>query len=130
MSDEKKVFKDLTKFTVKRSDWLRGKGSDESGLLLDGKMCCLGFYAKAQGFSDEELKEATSPGDLVCNTLCDPKSRLIDYRSQYGTMRHCDSVEGVVLMTTNDDQYILDEVREKSLKEDFLKLGVEVEFVD
>lgn len=47
------------KFTVKRSEWLRGEGGAPSRLFrkTDNKRCCLGFFANACGFTDDELAD-------------------------------------------------------------------------
>lgn len=44
-------------FTIDRRKWLRGKGKEFSKLLRsNGEMCCVGFYAKACGLSDNAIK--------------------------------------------------------------------------
>ena len=44
-------------FTIDVARWLRGEDTSASYLLrpYDDKMCCLGQYAKACGFSDQEI---------------------------------------------------------------------------
>ena len=127
MSDEKKVFKDLPKFTVKRSEWLRGEGSNESGLLCNGRLCCLGFYSRALGFSDLDLREATAPSMLIDNLGVKFDSKLLENdRLLYGV----DTKESTYLMTVNDNPDLEDQKREEILTQKFAELGIEVEFVD
>ncbi len=47
----------ITSFEIDRATWLHGEGSLGSYLLRpsDGKMCCLGFLAKASGVSQTDL---------------------------------------------------------------------------
>jgi hypothetical protein len=118
------IFRDLPTFTVKRSEWLRGKGGQVSKLLSDGKMCCLGFYAKAQGFMDEDMEEVASPADLVSRTACKFESQLL------GSVAAINSIHGCDLMGINDDDLISDEEREEQLKKKFASMGIEVEFID
>ncbi len=51
---------DKNKFTVKRSDWARGK--DDGALLNDkGHRCILGFYGQALGIPDDKLLNNGEP---------------------------------------------------------------------
>src|SRR5271168_758361 len=66
MSKEKKVVKDVKKFTVVRKDWYRGKGSDKSCLANTAdRLCCLGFYAEACGLDRKTIRNLSSPSDAV-----------------------------------------------------------------
>ncbi len=55
----------MMNLTIDRTKWLVGERSSVSGLLReDGKMCCLGFYCKALGFTDAELLYKRNPGEF------------------------------------------------------------------
>lgn len=61
-----------TVFTITRSKWLRGEGSDDSALLRasDSKMCCLGQVGEQCGIPREVLSGATN----LCNLGLSPVS--------------------------------------------------------
>ena len=53
---------DALKVVIDRKRWLRGEGTARSRLLRpeDGKMCCIGFVAKAAGVEDVEMKDKSA----------------------------------------------------------------------
>lgn len=121
------------KFIINRVKWGRGKGSIDSRLLNSDtdKKCCVGFYANALGFTDEEIKGRSLLEDLTVNsapTATLKKKHLIpnwcltDTENSFTDIRQ--------LYTWNDDGIIKNEQeREKKIKELFARHDVEVEFV-
>jgi AraC-like DNA-binding protein len=51
------------KFRVHRPNWLRGQG--DGSLLRNGARCCLGFLAKAAGFSDDDMRNFSELTELI-----------------------------------------------------------------
>lgn len=119
------------KLIIDRDKWIRGETEERSRLLRssDGKMCCLGFYSKANGYSDDEIEGINSPCEL------DPSHRPpgMNWLFQSSTPGAFPSRDASTvcwdLMVSNDDSEITEDSREKCLSELFEKNGVEVEFV-
>lgn len=111
------------KFTVDRATWYRGKGNVKSSLLTDsGERCCLGFFAKACGLSDDVTLGVGMPANIRV-TL--PKEMTWLRHSNYANFSSdlaCD------IASTNDCQNIDDEQREKELTELFKKANHEIVF--
>ena len=112
------------KFIIKRSNWLRGKGSFRSRLLNDyGEMCCLGFLGKACGMSKRTLYGQTCP-IMVDEFGVRYPEKIINAKTKSNT-KACKR-----LMVTNDSERIKDSDREKSLKRQFKRIGITVKFID
>lgn len=115
------------KFTVDRKTWIRGesswddaKATNESMLLNQklGKMCCLGFLAKACGSNDSDIRNIGIPEAAPC-VVWPPWVLFMGYNSL--ATEH--------LIKLNDDVDIGDDERERRIKEEFAAHGDEVEFV-
>lgn len=113
----------MATFTVKRSEWYRGKGAEESKLLReDGKRCCIGFVGQQCGLTDERLLYVSSVSKtLDYGEACHkwPKWMLKKW-----------SMEIQEAYTVNDRESITDGEREAQLKEIFKRNGDEIVFVD
>lgn len=112
----------MATFTVKRSEWYRGKGDEESKLLReDGKRCCIGFVGQQCGFADERLlgistvARARDNGDSSVWPAWMLKELGGEIQEAY---------------TVNDRESITDGEREAQLKEIFKRNGDEIVFVD
>lgn len=127
------------KLVIDRSKWLRGEGSEASGLLRssDGKMCCLGQLALSIGATPEQITHVDEPEH--CPTLPWPKGMLLpvdlfdedEYEENVGPEeRFTTSQITYHLMITNDAEGLSDAERENQLREEFAKLDIEVEFVN
>lgn len=128
------------KFTIERSKWLRGEGSPYSSLLRqrDQKKCCLGFMACALGYTEEQILEQETPGELVATSKVNHWPDEMIYHSDAQNlidpmMLH----QGITrdMMDVNDtpvgpDTEFTEEFREASLKKMFNSIGIEVEFVE
>jgi hypothetical protein len=81
-------------------------------------MCCLGFYARALGYSVDDICERRSPQFLE-----DPKqiSSLVGKKGFDNEL--CRN-----LMYTNDNEDIKDDVRERQIARLFEKIDVDVKF--
>lgn len=112
------------KFTIDRTRWLRGEGSDVSKLLRpsDGKMCCVGFFCLAQGLSEDTINDKPTYYAVIGSIENDPFVLTGDYiidRQETWSMYH-----------VNDSPLLSDEEREKLLTNNFAKLGHKVEFIN
>lgn len=129
------------KFTINRTAWLRGEGSDKSFLIrmCDGKQCCLGFLGLACGYDIRDLLQSTTPvradvvrrnfyrsneNPLPCEATLWPKKIIINDEIGYTRTDITDH-----LMAINDKRNISDSEREEKLTELFESIGIEVEFI-
>ena len=116
------------RFTVKRSEWLRGLGVDEDGgangaCLLDysGKRCCVGFLAKECGIDDEYARNEPILSTATSGCSMNEEKPLKEL---------CTTMNADGIYKTNDDDSISDPAREALLTSKFAALGIAVEFVD
>jgi hypothetical protein len=114
---------EVTAFTVKRSQWLRGEGGYYSRLLResDKKMCCLGFLAKACGATDEQILNKSIPGGV------DPfdgwPRKLIEHPDD-------GSPQPFWAMMSENDKSTWTINKEEKLIEFFAKIGITLTFED
>lgn len=116
------------KFTIKRSEWLRGEGPEKSFLLRedDGKKCCLGFFGLVCGYNSKDLTAQSEPFDLLSVEVLAKKDPLWP-EWMFGKN---DPFIVFRLMEINDNPSLPAESRELQLTEIFAQQGVTVEFVD
>ena len=122
------------KLTIDRERWLRGEGSTNSKLLRlsDGKMCCLGFYCIALGLSQEQIREVNSPIGVADKLLAKGIWMVAPVSSEElsGGVRRDVDIGAGNLMEINDSVIEMPDKREKLIAEEFVKHGVNVEFVN
>lgn len=109
----------IKKFRINRKTWLRGT-LNSCLLNEDGKKCCLGFYSLARGLNKRDIVNKFEPSEL---TKDDNSFMLPELCCDAG-----DSKIASRLMCINDNSNTTDKVKEKAIKNNFKKLGVEVEF--
>lgn len=125
----------MLKVTVKKSEWLRGKGANASRLVaLDDKdnvqRCCLGFVGLACGLTDQDMHGYTSPAKF----LNEESPR--DTQGAFATLTfpNTDTYENTALcrglMYYNDDMDIDDAHRITLLRQFGAEAGIEFDFVD
>jgi len=134
---------------INRQTWLRGTGGAISRLYReDGKRCCLGFYCKNHGISDELLEDQPSLYDVQQNfheaMIPNEVMWLLDF-SRENTTNHFDANSKIarLLMEANDaifrkgnnwnDKFgvrITEAEREAKIIELFAKQGIVVRFID
>jgi hypothetical protein len=123
----------MMKLTIDRATWLRGEGGSNSRLLRgdDQKMCCLGFYAKSCGFSDEDLSDHLDPSELLAVRLTEENdaNRIPQSLTPLVAAYHLPTSLAYAMMKMNDDPNWEEAYREARLKELFEQMDVEVEFV-
>lgn len=115
--------KELTEFTVIRSQWLHNPNSPaESGLIVkDGHKCCLGFACEAMGIEIKvgmkmpyEATKEISPL-TVFNSICN---------GIYSTDL------ALRASTINDSKELTMKQKEEQLTELFASNGITIKFVD
>jgi hypothetical protein len=120
----------ITEFVVDRIKWLRGEGSLESSLFrpTDGKMCCLGFYGKACGLTEEDMKHLGAPFQVrnIVNNFPEEMMWLVEKLEQ----RYDSSPDCYCAMSTNDAGILTDDEREEKIKTIFAKHGITVAFIN
>lgn len=119
------------KLVINRKIWLHGEGASQSALLRseDGKMCCLGFFAKACGATDDEIEDR----NMMYTDVMYPKNNPNFYPFMKSSPNAIDvetPPQAILdrLATTNDGRFLSDEDRERYITEDFASFGVEVVF--
>ena len=115
-------------FIIEKSKWLRCPKQDHkmeySGLLMNGKMCCLGFCAKQLGVPNEELSKACLPDEI---TLPIYTALLMGYFiNEYNNLNNTLSLCAADI---NDNYKTNDEEKIKLLTELFEFNGHTIEFV-
>lgn len=130
-----KTYKKPKKVVINRKKWLRGCGTSASSLLdgKTGKMCCLGFWCLQAGIPRKQIKDVSSPADLINKGVSSVSG--LSYESKNITGFTCGLTQNnttcIKMMQTNDDKYIDDEERERTLKRLAKKnLNVTLEFID
>lgn len=127
---KRKEYKDVKKFTIKRSEWYRGKGSDDSRLLNEDKQkCCLGFYSLSCGLRSQDIRDMASPYDVIEEHNKLWKSFLITEPDESNEL-DWNSRDANQLMSINDDEKTSDAHKEKKIITMFKKHGIAVKFVD
>ena len=114
-------------FTIDRSIWLRGEGSEHSRLLRphDNKMCCVGICLRALGVPDSLLLDMQVAGNVaggsaVAADLADKITAEIAY-GDHGKVT-------LGIYTANDSALIDDVGREEILTKRFKQIGINVAF--
>lgn len=126
----------MFKFTVKRSEWLRGEGEDDSYLLRssDNKKCCFGFLAIQRGIPEEAIKDVHSFAEMPSEFMKQiPQGFLNEDNYMFkkaNVTRVINADEATEAMVTNDMVETSDSEKEKELAERFKELNVQVEFID
>lgn len=114
------------KFTVRRKNWLRGKGD---ALLLNenGSMCCLGFLGRACGLKKKDMLELGTPEDV---DIEEPDKgtqfpySIVDKHDYFmGNTGLCYEIIDV-----NDAPNLSSKEREQKLTKLFAEGGIEVTF--
>lgn len=121
-------YNDVKEFTIKRSEWYRGKGYLHSKLLDDcGLKCCLGFFALECGLSKEEILDIEEPAQLLSK---DEDSKLIEWETFLVDELGSNTSDCSSLMLINDSKVSSDKEKEDSIIRIFNNKGIKVSFVD
>lgn len=116
------------KLIIDRQKWYRGN-TDGSKLLRsnDGKMCCLGFYARECGLSEEQIADKGNPASVDASAM--------EWGSGSWLFQSADDDHGILsadcnlLIRTNDCPAESEALREADIQAIFARHGVEVEFI-
>lgn len=121
------------RFEIDRSKWLHGRMGEESMLLDDaGRMCCLGFCARALGISVDQILQIRTPSR---SPSCGWPSELVEFQDDDDLRQ--DTRLTTVLININDEIELLDSEymaetrahKETRIAEKFATAGFEVAFV-
>lgn len=130
---KKKIYKDVKKFTIKRSKWsrapsmLNAPGNWENSLLNpDGTKCCLGFYADSCGLQSKDIKCVSSPMQVI---NIQNKNWDTFLTENLGNEYEYNAKDCVELIDINDDPTTTDKFKEKQIAKIFEKHGVKVKFI-
>jgi hypothetical protein len=103
------------KLVIDRKRWKRGD-SGSALLTRSGQMCCLGFYARACGFSAKEILDV---GDL---------ESLVDFYGSAGGISKSILANENDLIRVNDSETVRGKDRERELTRLFEAYGVKLSF--
>lgn len=142
----------ITQLEIDRETWFRGVAPHASRLRRqgDGKQCCLGFYARSEGYTEKEIENVSYFGMDILHASNPSEDRVAVKQSSAWLEKHYEEARayipldlldrhtwpssaktvGGLMASINDDSTINDEVREKVLFDIFLNVGkVRVTFV-
>lgn len=118
MSEKKRA----AEFTVVRERWLRGQPGSKLLDRVTGHMCCMGFYARACGFSADEIG-----GLQTLHCIEDPFSAWLEDTVVRAIYR--DGHDSIYML--NDARVVLSEQeREQQITAALASVGIAVHFVD
>ena len=114
------------KYTIRRSNWHRGKGGPGSSLLgVDGMQCCLGFVCEQTGVSRKDLLRVPTPSSLKA---IGKLPRDLDFLVRGKDFLNSALSHNAMIL---NDRIVTDDVtRENRLTALFKPHGIELEFVD
>ena len=123
----------LKELTIDRSKWANNSTKEALGnselLNEEGNMCCLGFYAKACGFTDASIQGVAVPSRLSRNTKeTVPGLTNSVYTDSDGFSRARATDLSDEAISINDSTYDTNS-RERALKALFKAHGTKVKFV-
>jgi len=126
------------KFTVKRSQWLRGGKSpdkrfwnDPMLLNRDGNRCCLGFAGEQLcGLSNEQLLDISGPRDPHVRYEFNQGMPGLFREAPTGLVQNAQVSTYTRLLMAENDMDKDDATREENLKKLFNEINIDVEFVD
>ena len=113
-------------FTILRRRWLRGGRGGDSCLYSESsrRMCCLGIYLRACGFSVGGVKERSMPGDVEATGKRVP-SWMVTRRANNFIRT---SPSNMKLAVMNDNSELSEKKRERKIQELFASQGIKVTF--
>lgn len=115
-------------FDIDRRWWSRGIPMDTPSALLlpSGKMCCLGFYARACGLPKNTILKMGFFKEIE-SIIPQETKWLLDapFREPLAASRMEHTIGSI-----NDKEHTPEEVREQFIKEKFLAQGITVNFIN
>jgi len=104
----------MIKVQVNRKKWFRGQQEGSRLLLMNGKMCCIGFLARELRFKPKNIRNVTT----LCSVSSDRAYNFVD--------AHEDALSQAYVV--NDQPDIDNVTREKELKKVGERMGVQFIF--
>jgi hypothetical protein len=114
-------------FTVKRSEWYRGRTESGSRLLRrDGQKCCVGFLCLSTGSPEKSLAERSAVHSL------NSAARVPGWLAALFvvTLGPGPTDWGASIYSDNDSPMLSENERERRLTALFAEKGIKVTFVD
>lgn len=113
--------------TIDRSRWSRGDLNGVSRMRNSrGSMCCLGFLARACGYSDTEITGLPDPRAVVRNTSLN----LFPVGMVLVDPDPVNSAAVSAMIEDNDSVTLTEDKRETRIQQKMAEFGVAVTFVD
>jgi hypothetical protein len=108
----------MKELTITRHNW-SGRSAypnTNTGLFVDGSYCCLGFYCKYNGQTDEEIKPWTFPQDRNDRLMREEDDILTPFALRAALL--------------NDSENLTQEQKEQKLIAHFATAGITLNFID
>jgi hypothetical protein len=122
----------ITKFTISRKKWGRGKSGGWLRNKETSKQCCLGFFARAAGCKIKDITGIGSPSGLMFHAVSVMTPKVTEsLRLLLNPDGNITSLAGE-LMRVNDTvsgPNAKDSSKEKAITRLFSKKGVKVSFI-
>jgi len=115
---------------IDRRKWYRGKGGDNSKLLNEYGMCCLGFLSLAKGYTKDEIAYKSLPWRLPLSELLLPEMTSCYNTENLDSNDKCPTMLSETMARINDDRSLTEPEREAQLTEEFKKIAIDVVFVN
>ncbi len=125
-AEKVKTMGPISGFTIPRRRWLRGGRGNDSSLYdpKTRKMCCLGIYLRACGFSVADVKDRSMPGDVEATGKRVPSWMVIRRANNFIRT----SPSNMKLAVANDNEGLSERKRERKIRELFANQGIKVTF--
>lgn len=118
---------EIERLVIKRSEWYRGRGPNNSQLVcMNGEKCCLGFLGVECGIDLAHLLTATPIGTILGGR----DAVRGEWPDGIFTLGGANSAWTSQAMSINDDDRMGDGLREERLIEHFALISIELSFVD
>jgi hypothetical protein len=123
----------IKKFVIDRSKWYPSEVHDDilyigGSLYNNGRMCCLGVFLKANGYTDTQMNGLFMPEDFLKQDECDRELfDLLITESEAGPFTS--SLFANAAADINDKPNLNTQERERKIIELFASKGIEVTFV-
>lgn len=115
---------------IRASEWLRGRGSGQSGLWLNGMSCCLGLDAIRAGVPTAALAGLAIAPHVVRDDLLGPDDAYARRwcREDPWSASRVSNESAVRAMEINDDEGTTDEEKIEALRPIFARHNIEIDW--
>lgn len=117
------------KVIIDRTKWIRGNPA-KSALLVDGKMCCLGFHALACGYTNEQMEGVRTPMSLMSQSHVNNYPVNMAHIMPMGELEKGNTVWQLMHINDDPDIDVTDAMREQEIIELGKQIDIEFEFIN